>query len=75
MTTQKKRLGDILIDCNLITEEQLKQALTFQRDRGMKLGEALSEMGLVTEDDIIWALGNQLNISFIHLNPDISTLK
>ncbi len=71
MTTQKKRLGDILIDCNLITEEQLKEALGFQRDRGMKLGEALTELGLVTEDDIIWALGNQLNISFIHLNPDI----
>lgn len=71
MSTQKKRLGDILVDCNLISEEQLKQALGFQRDRGLKLGEALSEMGLVTEDDIIWALGNQLNISFIHLNPDI----
>ncbi len=71
MNTQKKRLGDILIDCNLISEEQLKQALTFQRDKGLKLGEALSEMGLVTEDDIIWALGNQLNISFIHLNPGI----
>ncbi|MBU1108075.1 MAG: Flp pilus assembly complex ATPase component TadA [Candidatus Riflebacteria bacterium] len=71
MNTQKKRLGDILIDCNLITDEQLKQALTFQRDKGIKLGEALSEMNLVTEDDIIWALGNQLNISFIHLNPDI----
>ncbi|MDD3149063.1 MAG: ATPase, T2SS/T4P/T4SS family, partial [Candidatus Riflebacteria bacterium] len=55
----------------LISDEQLKQALTFQRDRGMKLGEALIEMSLVTEDDIIWALGNQLNISFIHLNPDI----
>lgn len=71
MSIPKKRLGDILIDCNLITDEQLKQALGFQRDKGMKLGEALSEMGLVTEDDIIWALGNQLNISFIHLNPDI----
>lgn len=71
MNTQKKRLGDILIDCNLITEEQLKEALTFQREKGLKLGEALSEMELVTEDDIIWALGNQLNISFIHLNPDI----
>jgi type IV pilus assembly protein PilB len=71
MNTQKKRLGDILIDCNLISEEQLKQALTFQREKGLKLGEALSEMGLVTEDDIIWALGNQLNISFIHLNPGI----
>ncbi|GAB4281626.1 MAG: ATPase, T2SS/T4P/T4SS family [Candidatus Rifleibacteriota bacterium] len=71
MSTQKKRLGDILIDCNLISEEQLKQALAFQREKGLKLGEALIEMGLVTEDDIIWALGNQLNISFIHLNPGI----
>lgn len=71
MSTQKKRLGDILIDCNLITEDQLKQALSFQRDKGLKLGEALAELSLVTEDDIIWALGNQLNISFIHLNPDI----
>jgi type IV pilus assembly protein PilB len=71
MSTQKKRLGDILIDCNLITEDQLKEALAFQRSKGLKLGEALSEMGLVTEDDIIWALGNQLNISFIHLNPGI----
>lgn len=71
MNTQKKRLGDILIDCNLISDEQLKQALVFQREKNLKLGEALSEMGMVTEDDIIWALGNQLNISFIHLNPDI----
>lgn len=71
MSTQKKRLGDILIDCSLITEDQLKQALSFQRERGLKLGEALAELSLVTEDDIIWALGNQLNISFIHLNPDI----
>jgi hypothetical protein len=35
MNTQKKRLGDILIDCNLITEEQLKQALSFQREKGL----------------------------------------
>ena len=71
MSIPKKRLGDILIDCNLINEDQLKEALAFQREHGLKLGEALSQMGLVTEDDIIWALGNQLNISFIHLNPDI----
>ena len=71
MSIPKKRLGDILIDCNLITEDQLKEALSFQREHGLKLGEALSQMGLVTEDDIIWALGNQLNISFVHLSPDI----
>jgi len=71
MTIQKKRLGDILIDCNLINQDQLKKGLEFQREKGFKLGVALIELGLVTEDDIIWALGNQLNISFIHLNPDI----
>ncbi|NLI76789.1 MAG: Flp pilus assembly complex ATPase component TadA [Candidatus Riflebacteria bacterium] len=71
MSTLKKRLGDILIDCNLINQDQLKQALGFQKEKGLKLGAALIELGLVTEDDIIWALGNQLNISFIHLNPDI----
>lgn len=71
MNTEKKRLGDILIDCNLISLDQLKSALAHQKEKGLKLGEALTEMGLVTEDDIIWALGNQLNISFIHLNPDI----
>ncbi|HNW33650.1 MAG TPA: ATPase, T2SS/T4P/T4SS family [Candidatus Ozemobacteraceae bacterium] len=71
MSTQKKRLGDILIDCNLITGDQLKQALGFQKEKGLKLGAALIELGLVSEDDIIWALGNQLNISFIHLNADI----
>lgn len=71
MEMVKKRLGDILIDCNLIGEDQLKQALGYQRERGFKLGEALISLELVTEDDIIWALGNQLNISFIHLNPQI----
>lgn len=71
MSTQKKRLGDILIDCNLINGDQLKQALGYQKEKGLKLGAALIELKLVSEDDIIWALGNQLNISFIHLNADI----
>lgn len=69
MAIEKKRLGDILIDCNLITQEQLSDALKFQREKGIKLGQALIDLKLVTEDDIIWALGNQLNISFIHLTP------
>ena len=69
MSIPKKRLGDILIDCNFINEDQLKEALAFQRENGYKLGEALIQMGLVTEEDIIWSLSNQLNISFVHLSP------
>lgn len=71
MAMEKKRLGDILLGCNLISQEQLGQALAYQKNKGIKLGQALIEQGIVTEDDIIWALGNQLNISFIHLNPQI----
>ncbi|MFZ2960838.1 MAG: ATPase, T2SS/T4P/T4SS family [Candidatus Ozemobacteraceae bacterium] len=73
MAIQKRRLGDLLQECNLISKEQCEQALAFQKGqgKGMKLGQALIELGIVTEDDIIWALGNQLNVSFIHLNADI----
>lgn len=68
---QKIRLGDLLIDCNIITDEQLGEALKYQKEHGLKLGEALIEMGLTTEDDIIWAIGNQLGISQIYLSPDM----
>ncbi|NLM16339.1 MAG: Flp pilus assembly complex ATPase component TadA [Candidatus Riflebacteria bacterium] len=71
MTVEKKRLGDILTDCNLITAEQVAEALKYQKANDIRLGEALIELGFVTEDDIIWALGNQLNLSCIHLNMDI----
>ncbi|MBF0543203.1 MAG: Flp pilus assembly complex ATPase component TadA [Candidatus Riflebacteria bacterium] len=71
MNQTKRRLGDLLIDCNLISQEQLSQALAFQKSNGIKLGQALIEMNIVTEQDIIWALGNQLNVSFIHLSQEI----
>ena len=67
----KKRLGDVLIDCRLITEDDLMMALKMQRELKMRLGETLIAMELVTMDDIIWALGDQLNISYIHLNDNI----
>lgn len=67
----KRRLGDVLIDCNLITQDQLSQALKEQRNSGTRLGEALINLGIVTNDDIIWALGDQLNISYIHLTNQI----
>jgi type II secretory ATPase GspE/PulE/Tfp pilus assembly ATPase PilB-like protein len=71
MAIPKKRLGDLLIDCNFITSDQLEQALGYQKEHGLKLGEALIQMNIVTEDDIIWAIANQLNISHIPLTPDM----
>jgi len=60
-----KRLGDLLIDEGLITEEQLKTALAEQKANAGRLGGILVTMGFVTDEQISDALGKQL--SLIHI--------
>ncbi len=52
----------------LITPAQLRQALDFAKSQGLKLGEALEELGLVGEEQVTRALANQLKIPLIDLN-------
>jgi len=61
------RLGDLLIEQKLITEEQLQLALSEQRKLGMKLGRTLVEIGLTTEEEILEALSSQLHIPLVDL--------
>ncbi len=70
------RLGDLLIEQNLITEIQLKQALDMQKKNGKHLGDCLISMGFVTDDNIASALEIQLGIPRIELrgikiDPDL----
>lgn len=67
MAIQKKRLGEILIDSGLITEEVLDKALKMQKQQGKKLGEFLVDEGFVTNDQIVDAVKNQLRIQSINL--------
>lgn len=64
---KKKRLGDILVDARVITEEQLKEALKAQQEKGGKLGATLIDLKFTTEKDITTALQQQLNIDMIRL--------
>lgn len=64
---KKLRLGDILIEQKVITEEQLQKALKAQAKSGRKLGEAMVDEGITTEENIAHALSTQLNIEFINL--------
>jgi type IV pilus assembly protein PilB len=68
---RRGRLGEILMDNGLISEEQLEVALQAQRESGKRLGQILVEHGAVTEDDIAWALSTQLGYPYVHLNPSI----
>ncbi|MEN3045153.1 MAG: ATPase, T2SS/T4P/T4SS family [Candidatus Hydrothermales bacterium] len=54
-----KRIGEMLIDAGVITEEQLKEALELQKRNGKRLGSILLELGYATEDDILKVLSEQ----------------
>jgi type IV pilus assembly protein PilB len=63
------RLGELLIKANLITQDQLKDALKAQKDMGgAKLGEALIKLGFVAEEDITECLSQQFGVPSINLN-------
>jgi MSHA biogenesis protein MshE len=64
---EKVRLGEILVQQKLLTEEQLKSALDEQKKTGRRLGRVFIEKGFVTEEQISEALARQLNIPYINL--------
>jgi len=64
---EKVRLGEILVQQKLLSEEQLNQALADQKRTGRKLGRVFVENGFVTEEQISGALARQLNIPYINL--------
>lgn len=69
---KKFRLGEALVLSNLITEEQLQQALEEQRGSGKKLGEVLADKNIVTEDLLAQVLSAQLGYPIVELqNIDI----
>ena len=62
-----KRLGDMLISMDLLTEEQLMEALKVQKETKERLGTTLIQLGYITENQMIDALKVQLGIDFIDL--------
>lgn len=69
MNTKKdrKRIGDLLVQSKMITQQQLEEALAEQKGTGLKIGEILVEKGWLTEQGLIQALEIQLGIPHIDL--------
>ncbi|EHJ01427.1 type II secretion system protein E [Clostridium sp. DL-VIII] len=68
MATEKRRLGNILVNAGKITGYQLQEALKSQKALGKKLGEILVESKIITEEDIIEAIEQQTGIKKVDLN-------
>ncbi len=64
----KMRLGDLLVQEMIISEQQLMQALASQKTNGRKLGHTLIDLGYITEQQLLQFLSQQLNIPFIDIS-------
>lgn len=65
---RKKKIGDLLIENKIITEEQLTEATNIQKKTGKRLTNVLIENNYVAETQIMEVLEFQLGIPFIDLN-------
>lgn len=66
MALVRKRLGEILVEANMITEDQLKDCLDEQAKTNESLGQVLIRYGFVTENNIKDALELQYGINYVN---------
>lgn len=59
------RIGELLIQHNLVTKQQIEEAVARQKSEGGRIGDILQALGYVTEADILSAFGHYLNIPII----------
>ena len=66
-----KKLGEVLLEEGLITNEQLQQALQVQANSGSRLGDVILALGLVRPLDFYQALSRHFGLDFVNLmqNP------
>src|SRR5439155_11218790 len=60
----------MMIDRGLISREDLEQALQHQRGSGRRMGDALVEMGVVSEFDLARILAERLGYDFVDLSAE-----
>lgn len=65
---EKKRIGDMLINENVITQEQLEKALPIAKEKHKKIGETLIELGFTNELEIAKALSQQLGLELVNVS-------
>ncbi len=61
----RKKLGEIVLEKGLVTQEQIKKALDAQTANNKRLGQILMEFGYLTEDQLSECLALQLGIPHI----------
>lgn len=62
------RIGDVLIQAGYINEDELQEALEYQKkNKGVRIGEALIKLGFITENQQLEALSSRLGKRYVKL--------
>ncbi|MCR5100941.1 MAG: Flp pilus assembly complex ATPase component TadA [Butyrivibrio sp.] len=72
------RLGDVLVEQGVITQQQLMDVLAYQKEhRGERMGQILISQGIITEKQLLGALGTRLNTELVDvamMNVDVQAV-
>jgi type IV pilus assembly protein PilB len=70
MARTRKKLGEILMGWGIIDESGLAQGLEYGMQNGKRIGEALVELELCSQEDVMKALATQLGLEYVDLERD-----
>ncbi len=70
MAHRKKKLGEILVSWNLLSEKDLAEALKYAEANGKRIGEALVELELCSDEDVTKALATQFDMEYVDLDKN-----
>jgi len=65
------KLGEILLKEGIITQKQLDEVIKVQAKEGGRFGEILLKLGFATEEDVVVALGKQLNLPYVSMGAGL----
>ena len=65
--TVNKQLGEILVERGILSRDKLEEVLAFQKEKGILFGEAIVQLRLGTEEDVVQALTCQYGFPYLPL--------
>jgi type IV pilus assembly protein PilB len=73
------RLGEMLVKEQLITSDQLREAIAHQKAHGGRLGSVMIKLGFVNDDEITGVLSRQygvpsINLKYYEVDPSVIRL-
>jgi chain length determinant protein tyrosine kinase EpsG len=72
----ERTIGEIISQANSLSAEEIERVLAYQREHGVRFGEAAVALGLASSDDVLWALAQQFHYPYSQdsakgLHPDL----